>query len=467
MYIMFDKNSDVPIKKQIYDAISYDIISGKLPPGEKMPSTRSLSASLNVARNILVEIFEQLIAEGYLVTIKGRGTYIAAIQKSTMEYQKTEKERYVPKIENDVIAFECGVPDLESFPRREWARYIKESMDDLLRNECGYSHVFGYMPLIIELANYLQKYKGIMCSSSQVFISAGTSDAIGFLALLFRNRCDTFLCEHAAVSFIPDIFKQIGYKIKTIAVDFEGILPSELMDESDKLICVSPSHQFPLGGTLSIERRKQIVDWLIKYNNFLIEDDYDSEFRYRGAPVNSLYQMAPDNVIHVGTFSKTLMPSLRLGYIVFPMQILDEAKELRIMLRKGIELLNQVALYKFMETSKYTKHIMKMKKIYSKKVQYLTDKLRDKFGEDITIYGEKSGLHIAVLFHKYRFNREFTQILLQHKVDIDLLTEYQLKSKQDTNILIFGFGNLSTKEMDIGLNRFYKALSTINQITEN
>lgn len=459
MFIILDRNSEVPLKKQVYDAIIGDIVTGKLKNGEKMPSTRMLSDALNLARNILVEIYEQLIAEGYLEVVKGKGTFVSSLEMKPIQHRESIKEVYQQAKKNEVIAFECGIPDLDSFPRNIWAGYLKAGLFEMTSRECGYSSILGYKPLRIEIADYLQKYKGINCSSSQIFITAGTSDAVGFLSMLLRNHYDNFLYEGVTVPFIPDIFKLQRFSMKEVSVDGEGILPAGLEEKSGSVICVSPSHQFPLGGTLSFERRKMICDWLTRNHNILIEDDYDSEFRYIGASVNSIYQLAPDHVIHLGTFSKTLMPSLRLGYMVLPEGLLKEAGELRILLKKSTDLLNQIALYKLMESGRYTKHIFKMKKIYKSKMMYLTSRLRELFGEEISINGENSGLHVAVTFHKHQFDRLFEETLQQNGLSIDLLTDYQKNPWQETNTLIFGFGNLEIKEIETGLKRLRELLN--------
>lgn len=453
-----DRNSRIPLKKQMYDAIIEDILAGRRKAGEQMPSTRMLSDALGVARNLAVEVYEQLISEGYLEVVRGSGTFISSVEIGRIPHRETKKETDQPAIERDVISFECGIPDLRSFPRYVWAGYLKEGMIGMTAPECGYSHILGYKPLRIEIADYLRNYKGISCSSSQVFITSGTTDAIGFLALLFRSRCPNFICEEVTVPFIPDIFKFHGYHMNTAAVDEEGISPEDLPDVPDSLLCVSPSHQFPMGGTLSFERRKKICDWLVRNGNFLIEDDYDSEFRYKGASVNSLYQLAPDHVLHLGTFSKTLMPALRLGYMVIPEPLLEKARELKSLMGNRTDLANQIALYKFIASSKYTKHIFKMKKIYKSRMVYITSRLKELFGDEIHINGEHSGLHIAVVFRNHRFDADFPEKLLQNGLSIDLLTEYQQNPSGDTDTLIFGFGNLEREEIETGLQRLKEVI---------
>ena len=463
MFTNIDRNSKVPLKKQIYDTIIEDILAGRRRAGEKMPSTRMLADSLGVARNVMVEVFEQLTSEGYLDVVRGKGTFISSVEIRQIPYRETREEVVQRVRKRDVISFECGIPDLRSFPRNVWAGYLKESMLEMTARECGYNHILGYKPLRIEIANYLQNYKGICCSSSQVFITAGTTDAIEFLSLLFRSRRPTFIGEEVTVPFIPDIFRLQGYHMKTIAVDEEGISLEELEDVPDSLLCVSPSHQFPLGGTLSFERRKGIYDWLVRNDNYLIEDDYDSEFRYKGASVNSLYQLAPDHVLHLGTFSKTLMPALRLGYMVVPVTLLEEARHLKFLLKNRIDLVNQMALYKFMASSRYTKHIFKMKKIYKSRMIYITGRLKELFGEEIHIYGENSGLHIAVRFQKHRFDRHFSRKLIQNGLSVDLLTDYEQNPSGDTDTLIFGFGNLERKEIEDGLQRLKETICNVNE----
>ncbi len=461
MFIKIDRNSKVPLKKQIYDSITSDILNGSLKAGEKIPSTRLLSDSLSVARNILVEVYEQLTSEGYLEVVRGKGSFITSVEIKPIRYQETRKVTVRRVKKRDIISFECGIPDLNSFPRKVWAGYLKESMLEMTAQECGYSHILGFTPLRKEIAGYLQNYKGICCSSSQVFITAGTADAIEFLSILFRNRCPNFIYEEASVPFISDIFRLQGYHMKPISVDEEGISLKELQENPGSLICVSPSHQFPLGGTLSFERRKSICNWLLRNQNFLIEDDYDSEFRYKGASVNSLYQLAPEYVLHLGTFSKTLIPALRLGYMVIPKTLLEDALQLKFILKKRIDLVNQIALYKFINTSKYTKHILKMKKIYKSRMLYITSRLREFFGEEIHINGENSGLHIAVTFANYRFDEQFRKKLLQNHLSIDLLTDYQQNPTKETNTLIFGFGNLEKEEIEKGLQLLNEVICNI------
>jgi Transcriptional regulators containing a DNA-binding HTH domain and an aminotransferase domain (MocR family) and their eukaryotic orthologs len=465
MFIKIDRNSKIPLKKQVYDSIIKDVLTGKLKAGDKMLSTRIYSDTLGVARNIMVEVYEQLTSEGYLEVVKGKGTFISSIEIKPIPYRENKKETYQSVKNSDVVSFECGIPDLRSFPRNVWAAYLKESMLEMTPKECGYSHILGYQPLRIEIADYLQNYKGIHCSSSQIFITAGTSDAIEFLSRLFQNSHPNFIHEEATVPFIPDIFRLQGYHMKTISVDEGGISVKELQDEPGSVLCISPSHQFPLGGTLSFERRKIISEWLHRNHNYLIEDDYDSEFRYKGASVNSLYQLDPDHVFHLGTFSKTLMPALRLGYMVIPETMLEEARELRFLLRKNIDMVNQIALYKFISSSKYTKHIFKMKKIYKSKMLYITSRLRELFGEYILINGENSGLHIAVTFQNYRFDKHFEEILLQNGLSIDLLTDYQQNPSGETNTLIFGFGNLEIQEIETGLQRLKEVLNGTPKIS--
>lgn len=448
-----DRNLKVPLKKQIYDTIIDDILAGRRRAGEKMPSTRILSDSLSVARNIAVEVYEQLISEGYLEVVRGKGTFISSIEIRQIQQRETPQKAIQPVKKSDVISFECGIPDLRSFPRNVWAGYLKESMIEMTARECGYSHILGYKPLRMEIANYLRNYKGISCNSSRIFITAGTTDAVEFLSLLLRTRCPDFISEEVSVPFIPEIFKFHGYHMNTVAVDEEGVLPEELPDVHDSLLCVTPSHQFPLGGTLSFERRKGLCDWLIRNDSFLIEDDYDSEFRYKGASVNSLYQLAPDHVLHLGTFSKTLMPALRLGYMVIPETLLEEARRLKFLLKNRTDLANQIALYKFMASSRYTKHIFKMKKIYKSRMLCITGRLKELFGEEIHINGENSGLHIAVIFKNHRFDGLFSEMLLQNGLSIDLLMDYRQNPSKDTNTLIFGFGNMERKEIEDGLQR--------------
>lgn len=454
MFIELDRNCGIPVKKQLYDAITLKILRGELTRGEKLPSTRKLANQLNIARNSVIEIYEQLVSEAYLETVGGKGTFVCGgrggLQDGSALPGRPKPEKAVRR---NCIDFVCGVPDLGAFPRKAWLRAMKESFEDAEDTELGYGPAFGYKPLRCSLAEYLLKYKGISCSYEQIVIVNGTSDAVALLAILFRKVIARLLVESAAVSFVPDIFREFGYRIEPVKVDRYGICTEDLPEAEGCLVFTSPSHQFPLGGTLSVERRRKLADYAKAHGHYIVEDDYDSEFRYAGAPVNSLYQLAPENVIHLGTFSKTLAPFLRLGYMVLPQKLVPQVRKLQKMLYRSVNTQVQMALNRLIEQGVYVKHVSAMCKLYRKKMQTVTSALRHEFGDAVQILGVNSGLHVAVVFPNPIFDSKSRKVFLRHDVDIELLSDYTVNETDTCDTLILGFGHMAEETIREGIRR--------------
>ncbi len=516
MFVQLSRNSGVPIRKQLYDAMTESILAGTLPPGEKLPSTRELSDSLGVARNTVVEIYEQLVSESYLAAYPGKGTFVedryglmpqgSALQRpwgsaspapahpwrTTGEGVAAASEMVPVSLFADtqeawpegVVAFAGGVPDLGMFPRKAWLKVLRECLESADPALFGYGDVMGYSPLRMSLSAHLAKYKGIHCSPEQIVMVNGTADAILLCALMFRPEHRPLLVEASVIDFVPEVFRAMAYPLRPLPIDQEGILTDQLPEVTDGLLFCSPSHQFPLGGTLSIGRRLRLTDYARRNRHYLIEDDYSSEFRYAGAQVNSLAQLAPDRVIHLGTFSKTLAPFLRLGYMVVPEQLVPVVRQCQNMLSRRVNALDQMALAQLIDQGTYARHVLAAGKRYKRKMQCLVDALRKAFGSRAEIHGSHAGLHVAVTFPGLRFDAQTDKTLLQHGVFAERLSEYTLPEEpmerppvgtgdaqpqcgasttggiqpHACHTLILGFGNLDEAAIREGVRRLKEAL---------
>lgn len=493
MFIQLDRNGGIPIRKQLYDALTGKILSGALAHGDRLPSTRELAAALGIARNTVIEIYEQLVSEAYLTAASGKGTFVGErrgrlpVRTSTPAVALGEAQPHETAewgCTEGCIAFASGVPDLSAFPRKAWLKALKESLETAGPALLGYGEVLGHMPLREALSGHLAKYKGIQCAPDQIVIVNGTADAMLLCALLFQKTKREMLVEAAVIDFVPDIFRSLDYRLVPLDIDQEGICTDCLPENTDGLLFCSPSHQFPLGGTLSIDRRLQLADYVRENRHYLIEDDYSSEFRYAGAQVNSLYQLAPDRVIHLGTFSKTLAPFLRLGYMVVPEALVPGVRRLQTVLSRRVNILDQMALHCLIAQGFYARHVLGMGKRYKRKLQCLVSALQDAFGEEIQIHGVHSGLHVAVTFPAPLFDARCYEVFGIHGVFAEQAAEYTLRAEPpsllevpvDTHelpndahqrsvgacdTLVLGFGNLDEAAIREGIRRLKAAVEQI------
>jgi GntR family transcriptional regulator/MocR family aminotransferase len=465
MILDINRNSTIPIKKQLYDALTYKILRGEFEHGQKLPSSRQLSEELNIARNTVVEIYEQLIAEAYLVTRKGSGTFVSEtgqIKFHTAAEQKPETKR--EKRKPDLISLVAGTPDLSRFPQKAWQNAYRDVAYQDQAVLHGYGNAFGYRTLRETLAKYLLIHKGIHASYRQIIITSGTKDALRLLAMSLKGQYNHLITESPCIRFAVSVFKAIDYGILPVPVDQEGLVVDALpANTTPSLIYTSPSHQFPIGGTMSFARRNALIEYARSHGHLVIEDDYDSEFRYRGAPVNALFQLSNDDVIHVGTFSKTISPSLRLGYMVLPEKILEQVRSYQYMVGNPPPTLNQVVVSEMFANGSYEKHLYKMNKIYKVKMAAITKYLRAVFGDtNVTINGENSGLHISVKFDDISFSGQHQQIFSSHGIRVNLCSDYAMDGKDELcDTLVLGFGHLQLDEITKAVTGLKNAIEEI------
>lgn len=465
MFITIDRNSSISVKKQLYDGLTALILDGTLSKGDKLPSTRALARQLNIARNSVIEIYEQMVAESYFASEKGKGTFVAKSLK-TEAYIKDKPRlnasepdiiRKKVKEKENIISFYPGTPDLGHFPGKQWLNYLKDYMYGPNKKILGFSEFKGFLPLRKELVTYLRKHKGINCTEDHVFITNGTSGALNQIALTFMHDHDKMLAEKMVIDIVPNIFWCHGFQVEGLAVDEKGIITDLLPEGRRKhVIYTAPSHQMPLGGVLPVDRRRELIDYASKGGHIIIEDDYDSEFRFIGAPVNALKQIDSDCVIYLGTFSKTLGPGLRVGYMVVPDSMLELFNHVYRKSYGHVQVMDQYCLYRLLEDGQYEKHIYKMTKIYRKKSELLQKLIAEKLGDEVEIIGGTSGLHIALKYKDRKFKTGDEEVFCAVGLEVDYVTDYLFEDHEmtdETDTIILGFGHLSLKEIEEGIRR--------------
>ncbi|MFC0468996.1 PLP-dependent aminotransferase family protein [Halalkalibacter kiskunsagensis] len=465
VWIEISKTSEIPIIQQVYVKIREQILLGELHEGERLPSSRELAETLNVSRSVILEAYDQLIAEGYLKSKQGSGTFVES--GALLEGFPTFKETFAPvkpfySITNNkdsLIDFRSGVPCLEMFPRKKWARIAKDVYENIDTSLLGYSSPEGSEELRNTLSNYLYKTRGIKCLSSQIVITSGATQAFTILTNLLLKSGSKVMIEDPVTKEIPEIFMERGASIHPIPVDEYGMKTELLSQERQpSLVFVTPSHQFPLGGTLPIQRRIQLIQFAKKTNSYIVEDDYDSEFRYSGPPVSSIQGLFPDRVIYIGTFSKILSPSLRLGYLVLPNSLVEKVKTLKRYTDYHSPTIEQVILARFIKDGHLEKHIVKMRKLYKIQRDCLIKSLKEEFKERVKVSGTSTGLHLIAEFNNISFSKKILDEIKNNGVNIYPVEKHTLVKGHHNNKLIFGYGNLTEKEIEAGVRRLKKII---------
>ncbi|MGN7942238.1 MocR-like pyridoxine biosynthesis transcription factor PdxR [Virgibacillus sp. 6R] len=461
LWIPIDRSLDIPLIRQVYQQIRERILNGDLQSEEKLPSTRELAFELKVSRNVILEAYDQLIAEGFLVTRRGSGTFVA---KGTFLEKRVVPNHALNWRENktddaNIIDFRSGLPALDLFPRKTWAKLSHAIWNDTSHSMFGYDLPEGRPELRKALARYLLKTRGVACHPEQIVITSGATQALTLVSRLLLSPNDTVIMEDPITNDIQTIFKTTGATIFPIPVDEYGIKTALLPEnKKPKLIFITPSHQFPLGGTLPIQRRIQLIQYSRKTNCYLVEDDYDSEFRYEGPPVSSLQGLEPERVLYVGSFSKILSPALRIGYLVLPLQLIEESRRLKWFSDLHTPSVEQLILARFIDEGYLERHITRMKKVYKKRRDYLMHCIKTTFSNEVQVFGYSTGLHLIVEVTNFHFSKEKLKQIEQCGVKVYQVEEHTIEKDKHQNQLILGYGHLNQEEIKEGIARLHEAL---------
>jgi GntR family transcriptional regulator/MocR family aminotransferase len=366
-FVAIDRSAAEPLTRQIFAQLRSQVLSGILPSGSRVISTRRLAAELGVSRNIVLDAFDQLLAEGYLETRTGAGTFIApgaAFHPGEMPDLSAVQTVGFRPFHTDLVDFRSGLPDLNSFPVRTWQRLSREVWDELTPLDLSYSQPEGRVELRSEIARYIAAYRGVRCHPEQILVTGGTTQAVGIVSrLLLRENRSTCILEDPITSDIQRIAAGFGGNILPVPVDGQGMRVEALPEEvRPGFIYVTPSHQFPLGVTMPIQRRVRLLKYAQARGAFIVEDDYDSEFRYDSPPISSIQGLDPQRVVYIGTFSKTVCPSLRIGYIVFPPELVNRGREVKWFTDLHNSSVDQLILARFIAEGHFVRHVHAMKK---------------------------------------------------------------------------------------------------------
>lgn len=458
MLPMIDRTSQEPIRRQIYSQLKAQILCGALQQGEALASTRHLAGELGVSRSTVVEAYDMLLAEGFLESRQGSQTVVAAgiaiasPKKSVPISRQTER----PLIRTD---FSTGKPDLSSFPRTQWLRLLCRSAQQVQPASYGYTGPQGYKPLREEIAAWLSRSRGIHVMPEDVFITAGATHALRILADLLCADGGRVIMEDPCHKGLLDTLIASRCGVVPVPADDHG-MQTDLLDgiENAQLIYVTPSHQFPLGGILPAARRAALIRYAREQRIYIAEDDYDSEFRFTGAPITPLYAMDPQRVIYIGTFSKSVFPALRVGFVLLPRELQPSWRNLRTHNDIQNPIFDQAALAAFFQTRAFDRHVRAMKKRYAARRGTLVHSLKEVFTDACSICGDAAGLHLAVRFQGMRFSEGFHTFCLERGINVTEMESHCITKGKHMNELLLGYGHLLPEEIQNGVKLLAEAV---------
>lgn len=440
------------------------ILEGRIKAGEKVPSTRELALRLGVSRNVVLEAYDLLIAEGYLEGRHGSGTSVA----EGIFLEGTNATRGVPtcsvRLERpkDRIDFRSGVPALDLFPLRQWGQLLHSVCLDALPAELTYDRPEGRIELRQGIANHLYKSRGIRCNPESLFITSGATQGLSITARILFSPGSIAAVEDPLNDGMRQIFAYSGYQLYPVPVDGLGISVDLLpTNQQIRFIYVTPSHQFPLGGLLPIQRRIGLIDYARRMGCYIIEDDYDSEFRYSGQPVSSLLELAPDRVIYIGSFSKILAPALRLGFVILPPELVGPYQRLKRVTDVHTSLWEQLALGRFIEKGGLERQITALRKVYGRRRNCLIQALELCFPGQVRILGDATGLHLIAEFNDYQFPTEVIGRIKKFGVKVYSVDQHAIQKGVHLHQVILGYGHLKEEQIQEGVRRLHEALKSI------
>lgn len=468
IYINLDRDNYLSLSKQIYNFIRESIFNETLKEGEKLPSTRELAKYHNIARNVVIEGYEQLMAEGYIYAKNGSGTYVAegiSFKRTDINHCVKKSKALIKKTNKDFISFRTGIPELSSIPVKKWGKIYKEITLSISPDYLDYKDSYGEYELRYELSNYLRRVRGVNANPENIIITTGAAQAFSLLCQLVPK--DGYaLVENPLSRGILYTLNSNNIRIQTVPVDEFGMVTSKLPSTSPKLIFTTPSHQFPTGVILPIKRRIEMIEYARKHNSYIVEDDYDSEFRFDGPPIQSMQNLDPMRVIYVGTFSKTLMPSLRMGYVVLPDSLCASMKEAKYTADLHSPTLEQLTMAKFIDDGLFDLHIKKMRNIYLKKRNHLIKCLKENFKDNVSISGADAGMHLVASFKDIYFDKVLMKKIEDSYLELSPISKHYIYDENNAHIkhfcdnsLIFGYGNTSLESIETGINRLHSILS--------
>jgi GntR family transcriptional regulator/MocR family aminotransferase len=479
--VPIDRKSGLPLYRQVYEGFREAILAKRLRPGQRIPSTRTLADELRISRLPILNAYEQLVAEGYFRSGVGSGTFVACCipdelfpVRESPRQAKVRGRRPVSR-ETDVLrsaevapwfrgrgAFRVSEPAFDHFPHHVWSRLVGRQSRAAARDSgtMAYGDPMGHRPLREAIAEHLRTARAVHCEADQVMIVSGSQQALSLTARVLIDPGDPVWVEEPGYSGAHTVFRLRGARLVPVPVDEHGLSVSAGIERCPKAAAayVTPSHQYPLGMVMNASRRLQLLDWAQRNASWIIEDDYDSEYRYESLPIASLQGLDTNaRVLYIGTFSKVLFPALRLGYIVVPPDLVARFAAVREATDIFPPTLAQAVLTAFVAEGHFGRHLRRMRTLYAERRAALVDAIREQLDGVLEVVGDEAGMHIAAALSKGLKDQTVAErAAMQGLWAMPLSSCYLGRAVRQGFVL--GFGGTGVPEIVAGVRRLRVAL---------
>jgi GntR family transcriptional regulator/MocR family aminotransferase len=480
--ILLDMSSVVPLHRQLYEGLRGMILAGRLSAGTRLPATRMLARELQISRNTVLNAFEQLLAEGYVEGQMGSGTYVSHVLPDDLLRVPSSPAAQPPMPANRRLsrrgsllavtpvsvardqglprAFRPGLPAFDTFPFDVWTRLVARHWRQPPSELLSYGDPAGYLPLREAIAAYLRAARGVQCTPDQVIVVAGSQQGLDLAARVLLDPGDYVWIEDPGYVGARGALRSAGAQLVPVPLDQEGLRVAVGIDTcSDaRMAYVTPSHQFPLGVTMSLSRRLALLDWARRADAWLLEDDYDSEYRYTGRPLPALQGLDSDGrTIYLGTFSKVLFPSLRLGYLVAPADLVDAFVAARALADRHPPSIEQAALADFIAEGHFARHIRRTRALYAERQAALLAAAEHELAGLIELHPAEAGMHLVGWLPYAISDTDASNRAARAGIDAPALSAYALESLERGGLLL-GYAAVDQAEIRQAVQRLGMAL---------
>jgi GntR family transcriptional regulator/MocR family aminotransferase len=449
---------------EIYRQIRRAIADGRLRPGDCLPASRDLAKSLKVSRTTVTVAYDRLAGEGLLFSRIGAGTYVSNhFAPATGKHRQTEGVLQPKAVWQSIrlasafarpakFDFRTGLPDASLFPHETWRRLMSSEMRSEFLSGGVYEHPAGHLGLREAIARHIGISRGVQASADNITITNGAQQALDVIARALVEPGELVAFEDPGYTPPTMLFRSLGARVKGVPVDEQGIVVDALPRDA-RLVYVTPSHQYPLGVTMSLPRRLALLDWAARNNVAIIEDDYDSEFRFEERPLEPLQTLdTAGRVVYVGSFSKTLLPTLRLGFVVTPGSCTAAVRKAKFVTDWHTFTVVQAALARLIDAGGFARHIHKVGRVYAERHQLITKILSEEFFEYLTVMPSVAGLHVTAIAHSLSVDEigECARCAVERGVAVQELSKFSIDLPPRAG-LMFGYGAIPMRHIPEGL----------------